>query len=616
MVLRIRQHLSLLLVVTIATSWFVLPISSIRAETRPVTVDPVVTEEDEEPAAPSAPAGAASVSRTTARSAASAGRESTLTPAATLFSTGTALASYLTGIASIGFWKLNERIISHRFKYHNPIDRPNETVYEIQYKLADKKGYLNCAESGTLEPGGICAANAESFSLNKDNKYTQEVQLYSPTSNLFSPLGDTQYLIVLGDAVYGLFVPHGDLFRRAENSPSIRSLTDSPRLQYLHSVNCVVNYNYNNTSLSLSDGRRSNSEPPKNKSIFQSTNPGEPTGARKINECRRHVFANPTIGAGNLPTATFDILRSWMIYTGQLKLQDDTNQETSPKAPVLIINEGGTLPFTITARLKYVRGTTKTLFHNNYFVFKLENLPANLPPVFNKEDIYLVLDMGGNVAWVDGSKKTNNAGIFNDNNDFFDNNVIVGQFHPDKLLSHLRVNNEEYKKTLTRRVYNEPTSVDLSELAIGASEIICDPNGIVKYKSTNKRYDDPYYVALHGFERNMPTEKFKRCINADQDGWLKTWGVQFNFISAEGLGGPCGKTVQWYEVTKWLSEGLGQSLCRSLYLIAGWATAYARYSIEFTLIAAGLNVPTDKSAAVKVEKEKTTTDAKTSNANE
>jgi hypothetical protein len=299
-------------------------------------------------------------------------------------------------------------------------------------------------------------------------------------------------------------------------------------------------------------------------------------------------------------TRLFGSVKSTNEDGGDIRLVDADDTTQPPHAIVAKTATKLTfdLDFTLTNTIR--SSTTFWGTQNNYFLFTLQDLTTAQTTELKNAGItdpslhYLAIDAGGNIGFL-VNDVSNNGGIFSKGKDKLDVDatntpIAVGSFSGgDTGVSKntngepLVISLEDYRKVITRRVYNEPNTE-------GGS--ICGK--VINHPDTNTGYDDPPASLSEALKDKIPIGEYRSCLHINtpsepegDQGWLTVWKVEDTKIDQSTAG-----SNQCVDAFKGLSifgvNILGGAICGMLGILINGATWIAALSVDFLIESVGL----------------------------
>lgn len=292
-----------------------------------------------------------------------------------------------------------------------------------------------------------------------------------------------------------------------------------------------------------------------------------------------------------------------------LASSSETSKKLNPPAPdsppIVTITSGLSGGDKATFKLEASPAVRSTMVgaDNNYFFFRLLPAPNTSQTIIDQlggsatiKDIYLVIDFAGNIAFV-VDNPSDGGGIFKAaaTQDRLGKYIAIGAFNADDGDASIknggpgRINVGEYRNIITLRVYNEPTALETQ----GSKQIVtfCATPPI-HYPKLNTGYTfDRFHNGLP--DGSSYKSGYRKCINRDPKGWLAKWGVNSGFLD-DPDGDPCGRAFrpktpgEAIDPLRAIGAAAGKSLCYMVYNLVGMATTFAKFSVEFLIEAVGV----------------------------
>ncbi len=543
MVSRFKRHLSLFLVVSLATSWLILPNREERVRAQ----------------------------------SSSTGNDPTFLPARQVLNgpLGGKL-TYIDSGAGLGFIEdSSKNIISHYFTANGVSFRqdfvPLKDSAGKEVKVWGGCEYQNKVNA-TCKDGQLTTYDYfASIKFSEENirsnitplpitaTYT-EGQVYKYDDREASY---TRYLVRIGGYVYGIFTPTivtANAFAKVTGRTVYIRVVDNiedPIGRYHDYINCSVysglggvNPLYSTKCLNA-------------RQISNATGSSDATANKKEDIFELNQLANLWFNPKT--------------FKGKFILKDDRKSleskiENPIKPPIIVAqpDSGSPLPQAITFTLKYVLGTSGGTWKNNYFLFAPTDVPKELIGNVDIGPLYLAVDVFGNIAFLlEDTEKS----IFSDKETNIDDNILqlggIAQnqwFDVDRQKSPFGIGTasgitlEDYQRVITKRVYNDRNN-ESREITCGA---------VVNYPDTNKNYDE--------LTQKIPYGDYRKCINVSTGGWLDKWGVTFNKLDKPaGSDDPCTQAFS----TGFFNRFFGSIVCGMIGAIIKAAIWCAAFSVEF-----------------------------------
>lgn len=226
--------------------------------------------------------------------------------------------------------------------------------------------------------------------------------------------------------------------------------------------------------------------------------------------------------------------------------------------------------------------------NNNYFIFSPSQATAAQKKVLtdqgiNPDLLFFAVDVGGNIGIL-LEDKSKNGGLFASGKDRLDpgdenNFVAMGRFNARSTTESknangqpFNVNIDQYRKIITKRVYNDQSS----QLPATARLLPTDCTTVTNYPSLNTTYDS--------LNPSIPFDTHRQCINVSPGGWLMKWGVQDNEINQSDSKDPCEAAFS----QGLFSKLLGSVICGVIHAAIAWSTWIALFAVNFMIEAIGL----------------------------
>lgn len=569
MVGRGQRQLSILLIATIAMSWLAVPTSLLAVETN--------TSGD--------------LKKTVGKNECDTGYNPEI-DISTLFSKSTLIA-----FKSKCFSYLDDnKQLLNKFRL---IKNGQEVFYNVRYnKETTIKAYPGCS----LETKGS-QANKEELKLIEDCKkgkipiknlyfsFTNHPQITEKVQKVqddryygeFTSPKITQIIKVTSSQTADLWVPVD-----VNNSPFWR-LSGEP--QYLIALN--------NTIYGFFTANKNNNQQDPLDDFIKVSNPltGQRGGAYIIRDYIHHInqelhsigssgFTVPT-GSKSQDDFFKNIIKTKLNRLDNIKLEDDPmspSGEPPALPPIIELSvSGDKIIFKLDSVIRARNESGRV--QNNYFLFKLAGLgtkkvTGNTQAVLNNlggenatERIYLAIDLMGNIGFLlnglDG--KDFNA----TSTTVLDHWTISGGFDANNGDASRskggpgRINLADYRKTITKRVYNEPGDKGVS---------ICGK--IINFGEENELYVAPLVID------NIPNQDQRECINVSEGGWLNVWGITDVDLNKSGNDNNC--------INAFGGEGLfglnlmGKAICFFIGTVINMAVWFAGFTVEFLIEVVGL----------------------------
>lgn len=630
MVVRIQHHLSLFLVVTLTTSWFVLPQTILAQSTGSTSTsisstDPCIQKKY----------NASTDATIHIFTFKVGGRPITLT----------SLPPYQHRC----FVQLADGSLLHNFRYdHTPQVQAANTIFNQQYKkVTDIPVYAGCdstkdrtctkdtpdkynyftfytagvtydgigstGSAGTGAPGAVTQDRRETFPEAKAELYyfTKSID---PDGRGADP---NAFLIVYNGTSYGFFGMNRTYLEELRN----RSAAERQQIRTNNIKRKIDDFAFlQPEAANLYRGSLSNPRARPIHHYIALVNGLNGTAVLQPawGSTSRTVNAITTFeGIKRLfYTVTNDIDKSLTAGTGDIDLLDnpadttgDTNKDSSPDPvlpPILRISRG---------KLPIDQDLALTLIHvvrspervkernNNYFLFSPD--VAKLTPlqkeVLNNYGIdpnllYVAVDVGGNILFL-GEDKNKAGGIFATGKGRLDpspeaNLIAIGSPDGNKAQAStnlqreaLNINLDQYRAIITKRVYNNIDYGSLLEsildpLTIDAFHCIEDP--LVNYPELNTSYD----ARNPAVPWRIPIGQARKCINppGNPDSWLGKWGLRDTRIDEN----PADDCTRSFEKSSPIGKAMGGALCFMVKQIITGAVWFAGFTVYFLIESVGL----------------------------
>lgn len=515
--------------------------------------------------------------------------------------------------------------VIHRFRYDANSDiQSATTVFEQKFtKVTNLRVFGGCANFETRNTSDECKESTPAlftaFSVNKvltgeyqavpipgdgtaNDAGTRTTTYTSRPIDVYQITGAAEknvYLLAYQNIIYGIFRQQGDRMIKFD----IRS----PKNYLEHYISVV------------------NAMPAAIRTFGQST---AADGAGGTNAA---VTASTVQG---VKTLFGKLTNSWNTTLGkggdfQLVDNPDATDKVNPEIPPILRIRGQALQMDqdLVFKLVFVLTSKGTLTqrNNNYFLFSIVEsaLTNKQREIFNTYKIdpklvYVAIDVGANIGFL-VEDKNKSGGIFSEDQDRLDpsnadNLIAIGSFDSgnvngrgllNKWLAQaissanvskntsgqpLTINLQEYRDTITTRVYNEPDISWLSNLVNGLtlnalnSTVDAKCGKVVNYKERNVLYGDSQFADVY-----IPIGGFRKCINEDLNGngWLKQWKVLTINIDNFSKNDEC---IQAFKDSGFIGNSplIASTLCGMINGFVSAAMALAGFAVELLMEAVGL----------------------------
>lgn len=541
MVSKFQHHLSLFLVVTVATSWFFVP-----------SGQTVVLAQ-----------GSTSGATTTAIAARSVFNDS--------IPSGNKINFFDSG--NLGFKEDKaKKLLIHTFK-------ADARTFQQNYKHTGKV-WAGCTNLLSKTTDAACTEKTpENYDLFAD----QPLDIQTPGSGSFLPVHTKTFkqadlytyddvtgraqIIKLDNIIYGFFffkdIPASGT-RKAYRNYSKGIYQEKQVIDhYMNWINCAQS----SAGGGLGGG------------ISNSYHSGTCPKIRRINDGKTTV----ALTEEEKKAANFEIEQLFKRWFDPTKFKGrfiikDSSADAAPTTPPVVIAEpvpsGDSLGTKLTFTLKHVLTSSGGHWKNNFFAFQLTSAAnESLLGSIDKSRVFLAIDISGNIGFILNDPEKN---VASDAEHFIDDNIImIGNISQNQWFSQNEfkapfgvktvhgIRLEDYKKVITTRAYNEYNRAEPSKCG-----------EVVKFPQVNQFWEG-------NVTNGIPQGDDRRCINVGTGGWLEKWGVTVNKLDDQSSStDPCIRSLEGKDA---ITYTIGSAMCGILKWIIDTATFFALFSMDFLL---------------------------------